>query len=493
MKKILFLIVIAIGFLYSCENMYDQQQEYMGETVYPARFDTIIGHIGFERVEIDLMKAGRIPSSEIKLGKAKKTVIEYDDQVITIDSLVSYVSIGGLTQSKLYRFTVYTIDEFQNKSVPQEIALIPFTSDDVRLLEVPAPKIKVKKDAESGIIGTINWASFSSVLLDYKALTYKYQDKDGSEVLGSSDTPFITIGNLDLNDPVTIYAEYEIIPKINGEPILDAAPMKDTITFLPFDFYVLPIYMLTTSNGWNEASFIKIEAFDKGVYILDGVVFEKDDNVRFFNEANLQAEVQFGFEHFNSGALSPIFKDTDDGNDNLVFNEANGEYELSIYTEAKLLLGTGAYGGVPWSIPGILEAENYNVGGQGVGYSDTGDGNNGNSYRDENVDIGGRGATNGFNVGWTEHGEWLKYTVNILESGMYHVDFSQSSGTDPGQLILEVDGTPVLTYQGTNTGSWDSYSTFNGGDIYLEAGKTIMTIQMVNPGMNFDSMIFTKL
>src|SRR3546814_4036495 len=80
--------------------MYDTLEEYSGEVVYPAKYDTIVGHIGYERVEIDLMKAGRIPSSEIMMGKAVKTVIEYEDQVITLDSLVSWVNITGLTRSE---------------------------------------------------------------------------------------------------------------------------------------------------------------------------------------------------------------------------------------------------------------------------------------------------------------------------------------------------------------------------------------------------------
>src|SRR5690606_26735624 len=122
--QLLFYLAVSAALLASCDGMYDSLEEYSGEIVYPAKYDTIIGHIGFERVEIDLMKAGRVPSADIKLGKAKKTVIEYDDQVITIDSLVSWVNITDLDQPKLYRFRVYTLDEYENPSVAQEIALI---------------------------------------------------------------------------------------------------------------------------------------------------------------------------------------------------------------------------------------------------------------------------------------------------------------------------------------------------------------------------------
>src|SRR5690606_16990893 len=134
MYRIIYIVVLAGTFLSACSGMYDSLEEYSGEVVYPAKYDTIVGRIGYERVEIDLMKAGRIPSNRIKLGKAKKTVVEYDDQRIVIDSLVSWVNLTGLTQPKLYRFQVYTIDEFDNKSVPHEIALIPYTAGDIEAL-----------------------------------------------------------------------------------------------------------------------------------------------------------------------------------------------------------------------------------------------------------------------------------------------------------------------------------------------------------------------
>src|SRR5690606_19725457 len=126
--KLLFYALVAVILTASCEGMHDSLESYSGEIVYPAKYDTIVGHIGYERVEIDLMKAGRVPSSQIRLGKAQKTVVEYDDEVLVIDELVSWVNITGLQQPKLYRFRIYTIDEYGNKSVPQEIALIPFTA-----------------------------------------------------------------------------------------------------------------------------------------------------------------------------------------------------------------------------------------------------------------------------------------------------------------------------------------------------------------------------
>lgn len=226
MKHILISIIVLSALLSSCDDMYKSQAKYEGEIVYPARFDTIVGHVGFERVELDLMKAGRIPSSQIKMGKAKKTIIEYDDQVMTIDSLVSYVNITGLTSNKLYRFKVYTIDEFGNKSVPQGIALIPFTTSDVETLQISAPRVMKSPSA-----AVVDWPrGISSVLLNYYGLSFEYTDKNGvvkSGVRGLDSRFFIS--NISAGQSVTIKMSYKIIPRVSNEPILDTVIFKENL------------------------------------------------------------------------------------------------------------------------------------------------------------------------------------------------------------------------------------------------------------------------
>jgi hypothetical protein len=207
--------------------MYEKQEQYEGEIVYPAKYDTIVGHIGFERVEIDLIKAGRLPSSQINLGKAKQTKIEYDDQEIIIDSLVSYVNITGLTQSKLYRFKIYTVDEYGNESVPQEIALIPFTENDLANLAVTPPRILASPSS-----AVIDWPNgISSVLLEYYGLSFEYTDKDGTVQKGErgTDSRFF-ISNLEEGQPVEINMEYKIVPVVNRTPILDTVVFSDVLT-----------------------------------------------------------------------------------------------------------------------------------------------------------------------------------------------------------------------------------------------------------------------
>ena len=79
------------------------------------------------------------------------------------------------------------------------------------------------------------------------------------------------------------------------------------------------------------------------------------------------------------------------------------------------------FGGVPGSIPGVIEAENFDEGGEGVAYHDADAGNNGGFYRQTDVDIDQDRADGAFYVGWIQHGEQLNYTVQVNADGYYFV------------------------------------------------------------------------
>ena len=84
----------------------------------------------------------------------------------------------------------------------------------------------------------------------------------------------------------------------------------------------------------------------------------------------------------------------------------------------------GPYGGTPAAIPGTVQAENYDTGGQGVGYSVTSTNGTANSYRSDGVDLEVTTDTGGgYNLGWTAAGQWFRYTVNVATAGAYTVTF----------------------------------------------------------------------
>lgn len=263
-KNLYLLLIFSVLIITSCGKIYDNIEPYTGEIVYPGKFDTIIGRVGYERVEIDLMKVGRIPSSQIKLGKAVKTIVEYDDKVITIDTLASWINIKGLTMPKLYRFRVYTIDEYGNKSVPQEIALIPYTSSDLQNIVITSPRVLASPSS-----AVLSWPTgLSSILLNYVSLEYKYTDKSGTLREGDRTTnPRIFMANLTSGQQTPIDITYTLVPKVNGVAILDTVKFTQKLpvmiptgstTFSPAEAAVLTANGITTFTADAVASVQKL-------------------------------------------------------------------------------------------------------------------------------------------------------------------------------------------------------------------------------------------
>lgn len=235
MKNIIIPIISLIAitaFMSSCEDVYDKHEKFMGERVYPAKYDTIVGHIGFERVRIDLVKEDLLRNDSVPYkGKAQKTVVEYGEgQKMVIDSLVTHVIVDGLTglTTRLYEFEVYTVDQNGNESVRQKISLIPFTSGDLEQLEVAPPQIK-----SSPSTAVVTWpGGISSVLMEFDSLEYQYTDKDGNMVTGGApkENQRFFIGNVEQNSEVQVKMTYHIIPLVNQQPIMDTVAMVDTLT-----------------------------------------------------------------------------------------------------------------------------------------------------------------------------------------------------------------------------------------------------------------------
>jgi hypothetical protein len=150
----------------------------------------------------------------------------------------------------------------------------------------------------------------------------------------------------------------------------------------------------------------------------------------------------------------------------------------------------GPYLGTPWPIPGLVEAENYNTGGEGVSYHDSDPGNNGGEYRNDDVDISSGGS--GYAVGWTYGGEWLEYTVNVARPGTYKLSASVASALSGGSFNIEfngVDATGPITVP--NTGGWGSFTSVST-NVTLSAGTQVMRLVMDGSGIvgNFDWISF---
>jgi hypothetical protein len=163
----------------------------------------------------------------------------------------------------------------------------------------------------------------------------------------------------------------------------------------------------------------------------------------------------------------------------------------------------------PWStntIPGTLYATGYDMGYAGQAYLDADFENTGGSsgttynsgwtYRNDGVDIEActDAGSNGYDVGWTNPGEFLGFTVNAA-AGLYSVKARVSAGGSGGSIKLSVDGTdatPAIAVGGT--GGWQSWQTVSVGSlgsIGLTAGTHDLKLHFITAGVNVNRLEFT--
>ncbi|MGC4035776.1 MAG: carbohydrate-binding protein [Chitinophagaceae bacterium] len=191
---------------------------------------------------------------------------------------------------------------------------------------------------------------------------------------------------------------------------------------------------------------------------------------------------------------------------------------------------TNAWNDKAQLIPGKLECEFYDIGGEGIAYHDSDEVNNGsgklnpvngsflNEFRmKEGVDISytktNNVDNNTFNrseplmnqlyVGWTQPGEWINYTVNVETTAKYQLNLMYTANGD-GVIALDLDGKSltgnlkiISTHDDRDTIAWRQWHHWakmeNLATVYLHRGKHRLTLHVIGHGnMNFDYFDFIK-
>ncbi len=142
--------------------------------------------------------------------------------------------------------------------------------------------------------------------------------------------------------------------------------------------------------------------------------------------------------------------------------------------------GATPFGGTPVNLPGTIEAENFDNGGEGIAYHDRDSVNSLGTYRGTGVDIANSAVGSGGHiVGATYAGEWVQYTVNAPTAGTFELQARVASKGQGGRFHVAVDGvdrTGSLTIP--NTGDWASYQTLTKPGVSLSAGRHVVRLIM---------------
>lgn len=188
------------------------------------------------------------------------------------------------------------------------------------------------------------------------------------------------------------------------------------------------------------------------------------------------------------------------------------------------------YKGGPQEIPGKLQCEYYDFGGEGIAYHDSDTINSGSgklnpadgSYlhdfrMKEAVDISFTKFkeppidNNAYNfvqpekdqlyIGWTQPGEWTKYTIIVKKTGIYKLGIMYTSNQN-GKISFDVNDkdatgpiTIPTTFNQADTVAWRQWHHWNYIDniaqITLKKGLQTITLRTVEIGqMNYDYINF---
>ncbi len=155
----------------------------------------------------------------------------------------------------------------------------------------------------------------------------------------------------------------------------------------------------------------------------------------------------------------------------------------------------GPYGGKAASLPGKIEAENYDNGFAGEAYFDLSDGNVCDDYTDyyrkDNVDI--KKISNGVALGHCQEGEWLNYTVNVAEAGEYEIIIRVGEGNDNGGKLTISAGNEVKKVNVDQTGAWGTFAEVKAGTIHLDKGEQVVKLSIDQDWIDVDWISFDKL
>lgn len=148
------------------------------------------------------------------------------------------------------------------------------------------------------------------------------------------------------------------------------------------------------------------------------------------------------------------------------------------------------YSGKAMKVPGAIEAENFDIGVDGLTYHDSESENLGGLYRTtEGVDIQAVDV-GGYHVGYVNAGEWLEYTVAIRDSAEYVIDTYVASLEGGGEFTITFrKGTKLVSTSRIVVPKTNGWQTFQkvSTNLVIPSGNTIMRVYInATPGFNLD-------
>jgi hypothetical protein len=151
----------------------------------------------------------------------------------------------------------------------------------------------------------------------------------------------------------------------------------------------------------------------------------------------------------------------------------------------------------------LVKPGDFDLGGEGIGFHDSDsnhDGGEGANYRKDRgdtqsdaMDIEGGGG----NIGYTNSGEWVMYTVHVIDEGDYAIDWFISVNGSGAACHIEVDGVSSDVYQLANNSNWSDWRYYCEREgleppvFHLTPGKHTVRYYWNGGNHNYNGLRFT--
>lgn len=137
------------------------------------------------------------------------------------------------------------------------------------------------------------------------------------------------------------------------------------------------------------------------------------------------------------------------------------------YSSLRVSNARAPYKDKPATLPGVVQAENFDSGADGKAFHDANSTKEGDasSYRSDEGGIDVVKAGSGYAVGYTQVGEWMEYTVDVKEAGVYAYTVTYSAPEAGASISLALstdDGLVPLTPEKVvlpSSGEWATYKS----------------------------------
>ena len=328
-----------------------------------------------------------------------------------------------------------------------------------------------RRDLDNAFSSVVAWSARTGVpaaLSEFGAIKHTLQGTEGNTITG----------DIDYNSRMRFYGAFVVGAVQAGIPF---QAWDDGGDFEIFQ---------RASSDWNEIKDILISTFPDGPNRFAATA--RDSLAVLAWDApgpGIAAQVverRFGDEAFATvaevAASATSYTDTlraPGTYDYRVVARATGGPDRLSYPQRVTILPTrrAPFAGTPVALPSAIEAENYDVGGEGLTYHDTDAANIPGAYRpDEGVDIEAR-TGGGFQVARIAAGEWLEYTVTVPDTDRYTVTAYVASPDGGATFTVGGPASRTNTLTAPPTGSFQTLAPVSG-TMRLGGGEQTLRFQV---------------